>query len=134
MTVEPSDLPSSGNKSGVPAKPPAKSNFLKSQDTSLARMVGYVPKRGMQYLICMIPFLICQPGDFDTEYDNEAEKYLSDMEFLPEDTPEERQLKLDVINIYNKALDERQRRKDFIIDRDLLLPCVCSVNSTQICV
>lgn len=48
------------------------------------------------------------------------------MEFLPTDSPEERRLKLDVIAIYNKTLDERQRRKDFILDRELLIPSVCT--------
>jgi hypothetical protein len=78
-------------------------------DTSLARMVGYTVKR----------------GDFDTEYDNDEEFFLSDMEFLDSDTPSERQLKLEVIAEYNRTLDERQRRKDFILDRELLVPCVC---------
>ncbi|CEO98143.1 Transcriptional adapter [Plasmodiophora brassicae] len=94
---------SMGKKAG--SAKPSTAPPAKAQE-SLARMVGYCAKR----------------GDFDTEYDNEAEKYLSDMEFLPTDSPEERRLKLDVIAIYNKTLDERQRRKDFILDRELLIP------------
>lgn len=60
--------------------------------------------------------------EFDVEYDNEAEQLLADMEFKDSDTEEERELKLRVIRIYNKRLDERQRRKDFILERKLLEP------------
>ncbi len=67
-------------------------------------LVGYMPLR----------------GDFDTEYDQDAEQILADLEFSDSDEPSERQLKLDVIAIYNKRLDERQRRKDFVVDRNLL--------------
>ncbi len=67
-------------------------------------LVGYMPLR----------------GDFDTEYDQDAEQILADLEFSDSDEPSERQLKLDVIDIYNKRLDERQRRKDFVVDRRLL--------------
>ncbi len=67
-------------------------------------LVGYMPLR----------------GDFDTEYDQDAEQILADLEFSDSDEPCERQLKLDVIAIYNKRLDERQCRKDFVVDRKLL--------------
>ena len=42
--------------------------------SNLAQLVGYIPQR----------------GDFDTEWDNEAEAILADMEFRPEDTPVEK--------------------------------------------
>ncbi len=67
-------------------------------------LVGYMPLR----------------GDFDTEYDQDAEQILADLEFSDSDEPSEKQLKLDVIAIYNKRLDERQRRKNFVVDRKLL--------------
>jgi transcriptional adapter 2-alpha len=38
----------------------------------------------------------------------------------PEDHPSERALKLEVIQIYNKKLDERNKRKRFAIDRGLV--------------
>nr|CCA23969.1 transcriptional adapter 2alpha putative [Albugo laibachii Nc14] len=59
-------------------------------------------------------------GDFDVEYDNDAEVILSDMEFAEDDTPTERELKLKVIEIYNSKLDERARRKQFVIEHGLL--------------
>ena len=58
--------------------------------------------------------------DFDIEHDNDAEVLLADMEFLPDDHPSERELKLQVIRIYNAKLDERNKRKRFVIDRGLV--------------
>ncbi|CAN8324768.1 unnamed protein product [Cochlearia groenlandica] len=60
--------------------------------------------------------------EFDPEYDNDAEQLLAEMEFKENDTPEERELKLRVLRIYSKRLDERKRRKEFIIERNLLYP------------
>ncbi|KAK2195815.1 bifunctional Homeobox-like domain superfamily/SANT-Myb domain/Zinc finger [Babesia duncani] len=59
-------------------------------------------------------------GDFDIEYDNDAELILADMEFRPEDTPEQIELKLQVLEIYNSKIDERIYRKKIIISRGLL--------------
>lgn len=58
--------------------------------------------------------------EFDPEYDNDAEHLLADMEFKENDTEEEREIKLRVLHLYSKRLDERKRRKDFILDRNLL--------------
>ncbi|KAL3614932.1 hypothetical protein CASFOL_040593 [Castilleja foliolosa] len=58
--------------------------------------------------------------EFDPEYDNDAEHLLADMEFKENDTDVEYQLKLRVLHIYSKRLDERKRRKDFILERNLL--------------
>ena len=66
--------------------------------------MGYLPKR----------------GDFDQEYDMDAELLLADMEFFEEDTEENIQLKNSVIELYNARLDERIRRKKFVIERGLL--------------
>ncbi|CAN0910372.1 Transcriptional adapter ADA2b [Linum grandiflorum] len=60
--------------------------------------------------------------EFDPEYDNDAEQLLAEMEFKDNDTEEERELKLRVLRIYGKRLDERKRRKDFILERNLLYP------------
>ena len=59
-------------------------------------------------------------GDFDVEHDNDAELILADMEFSPEDHESERELKLKIIEIYNSKLDERERRKKFVLERGLL--------------
>ncbi|KFK26543.1 hypothetical protein AALP_AA8G262500 [Arabis alpina] len=60
--------------------------------------------------------------EFDPEYDNDAEQLLAEMEFKENDTPEEHELKLRVLRIYSKRLDERKRRKEFILERNLLYP------------
>ncbi|XP_057955540.1 transcriptional adapter ADA2-like isoform X2 [Malania oleifera] len=73
---------------------------------SLTEFSGYNPKR----------------QEFEIEYDNEAEQLLADMEFKDTDTDAERELKLRVLRIYLKRLDERKRRKDFILERNLLYP------------
>lgn len=69
-----------------------------------SELAGYMPRR----------------GDFDVEWDNDAENILADMEFSSSDPPMERALKLQVLEIYNEKLDERERRKQFCIDRDLV--------------
>ncbi|XP_051135733.1 transcriptional adapter ADA2-like isoform X3 [Andrographis paniculata] len=60
--------------------------------------------------------------EFEIEYDNEAEQLLADMEFKEIDTEAERDLKLRILHIYSKRLDERKRRKEFILERNLLYP------------
>lgn len=69
-----------------------------------SELAGYMPRR----------------GDFDVEWDNDAENTLAEMEFSPSDPPNERALKLQVLGIYNEKLDERERRKQFLKERNLL--------------
>ena len=59
-------------------------------------------------------------GDFEVEYDNDAELLLAEMEFNEDDSQEEKQMKFNLIDIYNKRLTERIRRKEFVISRKLL--------------
>ncbi|CAM9384022.1 unnamed protein product [Ectocarpus sp. 12 AP-2014] len=61
-------------------------------------------------------------GDFDHEHDDTAEEasLLANMEFRPTDHASEKQLKLDVIAVYNHRLDEREKRKKFVIENNLL--------------
>ncbi|CAL5342291.1 hypothetical protein CsSME_00026867 [Camellia sinensis var. sinensis] len=73
---------------------------------SMTRLSGYNPKR----------------REFELEYDHDAEQLLADMEFKESDTDAERELKLRVLRIYLKRLDERKRRKDFVLERNLLYP------------
>ena len=85
------------------------SRVVKSRSNTSAiqactEVVGYLPKR----------------GDFDQEYDMDAELLLADMEFFDEDTTEDENLKHSVIELYNARLDERIRRKKFVIERGLL--------------
>lgn len=58
--------------------------------------------------------------DFEAEYDNEAELLLAEMEFNDDDTEEEKEMKFNLITIYNHKLTERIRRKEFVITRNLL--------------
>ncbi|KAL2475777.1 Transcriptional adapter ADA2b [Abeliophyllum distichum] len=83
-----------------------KPKSAEDEGPSLLELSGYNPKR----------------QEFDPEYDNDAEQMLADMEFKETDTQEERELKLRVLRIYSKRLDERKRRKDFILERNLLHP------------
>lgn len=56
-----------------------------------------------------------QRGDFETEYKNDAEKVLADIDFEADDTPSDVELKLNVLKIYNKTLFERKLRKKFLL-------------------
>ena len=90
------------NKPGGPTVlPPHPEDVKKLQGADLA---GFMPRR----------------GDFDIEWDHDADKLLEDMEFSPSDTPEDREIKIKVIEIYNTRLDEREKRKQFLKDYDLL--------------
>uniref|UniRef100_A0A5B7BYR5 Putative transcriptional adapter ADA2b isoform X1 n=1 Tax=Davidia involucrata TaxID=16924 RepID=A0A5B7BYR5_DAVIN len=73
----------------------------RDEGPSLVEFSGYNPKR----------------QEFDPEYDNDAEQLLAEMEFKDIDTEEEHELKLRVLRIYSKRLDERKRRKGFILER-----------------
>ncbi|XP_019426398.1 PREDICTED: transcriptional adapter ADA2b-like [Lupinus angustifolius] len=77
-----------------------------NEGASLVESSGYNPKR----------------QEFNPEYDNDAEQLLAEMEFDDADTEEERELKLRVLRIYSKRLDERKCRKDFILERNLSNP------------
>lgn len=59
-------------------------------------------------------------GDFDVEFDNDAELFLAEMEFNDDDTEEEIDMKKKILEIYNKRQDERVKRKKFVIERGLL--------------
>ncbi|GAB4822858.1 hypothetical protein N2152v2_009904 [Parachlorella kessleri] len=72
--------------------------------TSDAQQTGYHVKR----------------NEFDPEYDNEAESIVAELEFSPSDTPEQVAQKLRLVEIYNRRLDERERRKAFVLERGLL--------------
>jgi transcriptional adapter 2-alpha len=58
--------------------------------------------------------------DFNIEFDNDAELLIADLEFLPDDKPSELELKFQMLDKYNMILEERQRRRQFIIERGML--------------
>ncbi|CAI5940815.1 unnamed protein product [Closterium sp. NIES-65] len=61
-------------------------------------------------------------NEFDPEYDNEAEAPLAELEFKDSDSSVDRQLKIKMLHIYYSRLEERSRRKAFILERGLLDP------------
>lgn len=69
-----------------------------------SELAGFMPRR----------------GDFDMEWENDAENVLADMEFSPHDLPQDRELKIKVIQIYHSKQDERDRRKKFLLSRGLM--------------
>jgi len=85
-----------------------KSSFSKPGDArhagNVGELTGYNVKR----------------DEFDPEYDIDAELPLAEMEIRETDTELDKSLKLQMLKVYNKRLDERSRRKKFIIDRGLL--------------
>lgn len=65
---------------------------------------GFMPKR----------------NDFETEYENEFENIIKDMQFNEtEDSPKEIELKLALLKHYCIVLDKREERKEFAFDREL---------------
>jgi len=87
---------------GGPTVLPMRVEDIKTMPGS--ELAGYMPRR----------------GDFDVEWDNEAEAILAEMEFAADDAPQDRQLKLQIVDIYNAKLAERERRKAFLVERRLL--------------
>ncbi|GMI83442.1 homolog of yeast ADA2 2A [Hibiscus trionum] len=102
------------NKDGIKVEEPQsdrsisekKPRVLTEEEPSMTELSGYNSKR----------------QEFEIEYDNDAEQLLADMEFKDTDTKAEHELKLHVLHIYAKRLDERKCRKDFILERNLLYP------------
>ena len=59
--------------------------------------------------------------EFEEEHANDAEKSVGDMEFLPDESTEDVELKLQVLEFYNLKLDERRNRTTFLMRRPELL-------------
>ncbi|KAL6542949.1 hypothetical protein OROHE_010469 [Orobanche hederae] len=116
-------LPSTFSTGGKVNKKPSNMVHAKDQDHVFGRSFGGNKPKSVKV---DAPSLMDASGynpkreEFDPEYDNDAEHLLGDMEFKETDTEVERQLKLRVLHIYSKRLDERKRRKDFILERNLL--------------
>lgn len=87
-----------------PERPPNTLTQPKPPNCSLPDLLGFMPRR----------------GDFEIEYDNDAELLLAEMEFLEEETGEERAAKFRLLDIYNHKLTQRIKRKEFVITRNLM--------------
>lgn len=59
-------------------------------------------------------------GEFEVEWDDTAEDVIADLEVEPNDTMEEINMKLRLIEIYNERLGERERIKSLLLSRNLL--------------
>lgn len=57
--------------------------------------------------------------DFVYEWDNEAEDIIGDMEVADDDSKSDKDLKAQVLKIYAEKLNERSRRKEFVLERGL---------------
>ena len=64
-----------------------------------AKAAGYLPLR----------------REFDVEWDNDAELLVMDVEVIDGEPADERALKLELLKAYNTTLDERERRRDFVV-------------------
>ncbi|CAG8474785.1 332_t:CDS:2 [Paraglomus occultum] len=65
---------------------------------------GYMPKR----------------NEFEQETDNDAEQLVKDIEFIDEDSKQDKELKIEMLEIYNKKLHRRREKKDVINEHGLL--------------
>mmetsp|Transcript_30341 Transcript_30341/g.76460 ORF Transcript_30341/g.76460 Transcript_30341/m.76460 type:complete len:612 (-) Transcript_30341:102-1937(-) len=102
LTPHPRAPPHPITQSGSVADLGGKTDFTVGDNT--VEVTGYHKKR----------------DEFDPEYDNEAELMVSELEFPKNETEAERKLKLRLLDIYNMRLDERDRRKAYILERGLL--------------
>jgi len=59
-------------------------------------------------------------GDFEHEWDDQAELLLSDLAIGEDDSTREVELKLRLVELYLHRLDEREEKKRFVLDHDLL--------------
>jgi len=71
------------------------------------------PAPGSQ-LFCDMAGYMAGRGDFIAEYDNYAELDLKDVAFADDDEEVDTDLKLAVLDVYNRRMKERQRRKEIV--------------------
>ena len=96
-----------GPKAGPEApkeKRGASGMVLDSSRCCAADLVGYMPLR----------------GEYDTEWENEAELQIAEIEMNPADPSEEYDRNLQLLLTYCTQLDERQRRRDFVQKFDII--------------
>jgi transcriptional adapter 2-alpha len=59
-------------------------------------------------------------NEFEFEYDNDAEQLIAELTFAENEPEDDLKLKFKILDIYNKRLDEREKRKNFVVKRGLL--------------
>lgn len=72
--------------------------------TGYGQVIGYMPLR----------------QEFEVEYNNDAELYIADMEFSSDDSELEKKTKLCILEIYHSRIQERDEKKRFVIEHDLI--------------
>lgn len=87
----------------VTPKPNRKTKTQGSQPID-QELAGFMPKR----------------GEFEVEYDNDAEHLLVDMSFNDDDTPTERELKIATLHIYNQRIEKRVEARNFVVGHRLM--------------
>jgi len=120
------DQPASENVQEKPAKnedssSDTKTKAISSTESSAAEISGYMPRREEVIMSskCTSSHLrTCYPQKFAVEWDDDAELILADMEFKDSDD-DDREQKLKILSIYNQKLDERVKRKRFVLERNL---------------
>ncbi len=67
-------------------------------------------------ILCWMP----KRKAFEFECDQDAEQFIAQMEFHDNDSQAEKDLKQSVLSAYNLRLDERERRKNFVLEWNYL--------------
>eukprot|EP01100_Stratorugosa_tubuloviscum_P014384 TRINITY_DN7671_c2_g1_i1.p1 TRINITY_DN7671_c2_g1~~TRINITY_DN7671_c2_g1_i1.p1 ORF type:complete len:490 (+),score=181.15 TRINITY_DN7671_c2_g1_i1:47-1516(+) len=96
----PKDLKSNDN---INIQSPDNSPKVKASLPIANEQTGFMPKR----------------EEFEIEWENDAEQILTDLAFNDDDTAEEREIKLNVLRAYNQKLEERVRRRQFVIENKI---------------
>lgn len=68
------------------------------------QVIGYMPLR----------------KEFEVEYNNDAELYIADMEFSPDDSEADVKTKTCILEIYFSRLQEREEKKAFVVEHELI--------------
>ncbi|KAJ9052441.1 Transcriptional adapter ada2 [Entomophthora muscae] len=85
-------------------KPPTAKNKLWASQPSNHEVQGYMPGR----------------LEFETEFDNEGENIVKDLAFREDDSTEEIEFKLALLDAYNNKLNKREYRKRFLTERGIV--------------
>jgi len=113
------DSPKTPTSNGAHVKKESASSSVASKVTSKSSTNKSKHQKNTLLLANQVGFMM-ERGDFDVEWEDDAEDLLADMEFTDQDTNHERKLKLRVLEIYNSKLDSREERKRFVLERGLL--------------
>eukprot|EP00904_Undaria_pinnatifida_P006436 jgi/Undpi1/2922/HiC_scaffold_14.g06299.m1 len=101
-----------GNSNGNSKKRKVAKAKNKQEEAAIRAWVEQLPGAGL-------PGYHPLRGEFEEEHDNSAEELLADMVCSPDDDKAEKQLKRDVMSVFDRRLDEREKRKKFIIEHNL---------------